>query len=53
MSTKEVVFDKVARKALKRGVDALADVVKVTLGPRGRNVALEKSWGPPTVTKDA
>jgi chaperonin GroEL len=52
MTSKEITFDKAARKALRQGVDALADVVKVTLGPRGRNVALEKSWGPPNVTKD-
>ncbi len=52
MSQKEIVYRSNARKALQRGVDALADVVKVTLGPRGRNVAIEKSWGAPLVTKD-
>jgi chaperonin GroEL len=52
MSTKQVVFKRSARKSLQRGVNALADAVRVTLGPRGRNVALEKSWGSPIVTKD-
>ena len=41
-----------ARSALERGVDRLADTVKVTLGPRGRNVVLEKKWGAPTITND-
>ena len=45
-------FDEQARKALERGVDALADAVKVTLGPRGRNVVIDKSWGAPTITND-
>ncbi len=49
---KQIVFDTEARSALKRGVDALADAVKVTLGPKGRNVIIEKSYGAPTVTKD-
>ena len=49
---KQIVFDTEARAALKRGVDALADAVKVTLGPKGRNVIIEKSYGAPTVTKD-
>ena len=49
---KQIVFDTDARAALKRGVDALADAVKVTLGPKGRNVIIEKSYGAPTVTKD-
>ena len=49
---KQIVFDTDARSALKRGVDALADAVKVTLGPKGRNVIIEKSYGAPTVTKD-
>ncbi len=52
MSAKEVKFDQQARDALLRGVDILANTVKVTLGPKGRNVILEKSWGSPTVTKD-
>jgi chaperonin GroEL len=45
-------FDEDARRALERGVDKLADAVKVTLGPRGRNVVLAKSYGPPTITND-
>jgi len=50
--SKELKFDVQARSALKRGVDKLADAVKVTLGPKGRNVVLEKKFGSPTVTKD-
>lgn len=50
--SKLVHYDIEARDALKRGVDKLADAVKVTLGPRGRNVVIEKSFGGPTVTKD-
>ncbi len=49
---KQITFDTEARAALKRGVDALADAVKVTLGPKGRNVIIEKKFGAPTVTKD-
>lgn len=49
---KEIKFDIESRDALKRGVDALANAVKVTLGPKGRNVVLEKSFGAPHVTKD-
>jgi chaperonin GroEL len=49
---KEIKFDIESRDALKRGVDALANAVKVTLGPRGRNVVIEKSFGAPQVTKD-
>lgn len=49
---KQIVFDATARNALKRGVDQLADAVKVTLGPKGRNAVIEKSFGAPTVTKD-
>ena len=45
-------FDEAARRALERGVDALADTVKVTLGPRGRNVVIDKKWGSPTITND-
>ena len=45
-------FDDSARRALERGVDALADAVKVTLGPRGRNVVIDKAWGAPTITND-
>jgi chaperonin GroEL len=49
---KQLVFSEDARRDLKRGVDALADAVKVTLGPKGRNVALDKKWGAPTITHD-
>ncbi|KGQ22161.1 chaperonin GroEL [Thermus filiformis] len=49
---KVLVFDEAARRALERGVNAVADAVKVTLGPRGRNVVLEKKFGSPTITKD-
>lgn len=49
---KEILFDTSARDSLKRGVDTLADAVKVTLGPKGRNVILDKKFGSPTVTKD-
>jgi chaperonin GroEL len=49
---KQLVFDQDARHALRSGIDQLADAVKVTLGPRGRHVALDKKWGPPTVTHD-
>ena len=49
---KEILFDTSARDALKKGVDTLADAVKVTLGPKGRNVILDKKFGAPTVTKD-
>ena len=50
--SKQIVFNAQARQALKHGVDQLANAVKVTLGPKGRNVILEKSFGAPTVTKD-
>ncbi len=49
---KQVIFDQDVRSALKRGVDVVANAVKVTLGPKGRNVALSKSWGGPTITND-
>src|SRR4051812_41153806 len=49
---KQLQFDESARRDLERGVDKLADAVKVTLGPRGRNVVLEKKFGPPTITND-
>src|SRR5512137_1186549 len=52
MPAKEIVYEQRARQRILAGVDALANTVKVTLGPRGRNVVLEKSWGSPTVTKD-
>jgi chaperonin GroEL len=49
---KQVAFNEEARRALKRGVDIVADAVKTTLGPRGRNVAIDKKFGSPTVTHD-
>ncbi|MEZ4870404.1 MAG: chaperonin GroEL [Caldilineaceae bacterium] len=49
---KQIVFEDAARKRLQAGVDALANAVKTTLGPKGRNVALDKKWGSPTVTHD-
>jgi chaperonin GroEL len=52
MAAKEIRYDQKAREALLKGVNILADAVKVTLGPKGRNVILEKSFGSPTVTKD-
>src|SRR3984885_11896842 len=52
MASKTIVFNTDARAKLKRGVDQLADAVKVTLGPKGRNVVIEKSFGAPRITKD-
>src|SRR5437868_9075862 len=52
MSAKDIIFDERARSRIMAGVDTLSNAVKVTLGPRGRNVVIEKSWGAPTVTKD-
>ena len=52
MATKQVVFDVTAREKLKKGVDTLADAVKVTLGPKGKNVILDKKFGSPAITKD-
>ncbi|MCI0832250.1 MAG: chaperonin GroEL, partial [Chloroflexi bacterium] len=52
MPAKQLLFDEEARRSLKNGVDALADVVRVTLGPRGRNVILEKKFGPPSIVDD-
>ena len=52
MAAKEIRYNYEAREALKKGVDALANAVKVTLGPKGRNVIIEKSFGAPAVTKD-
>src|SRR5476649_1457376 len=52
MAAKDIIFDEKARSRVLAGVDTLANAVKVTLGPRGRNVVIEKSWGAPTVTKD-
>ncbi|MFB9377331.1 chaperonin GroEL [Kineococcus gynurae] len=49
---KQLSFDDTARKSLERGVDALANAVKVTLGPKGRNVVIDKKWGAPTITND-
>ncbi len=52
MVAKQLLFDESARRRLKDGVDALADAVKVTLGPRGRNVVIDKKYGAPSITKD-
>ena len=49
---KIIAFDEEARRGMERGMNALADAVKVTLGPKGRNVVLEKKWGAPTITND-
>ncbi|GAA1469388.1 chaperonin GroEL [Nocardiopsis exhalans] len=52
MAAKLIAFDEEARRGLERGMNQLADAVKVTLGPKGRNVVLEKKWGAPTITND-
>src|SRR3954465_14494866 len=52
MPAKQITYSEDARAALRRGVDKLADAVKITLGPKGRNVVLDKKWGPPTITND-
>jgi chaperonin GroEL len=52
MSAKLITFDEEARRALERGMDKLANAVRITLGPKGRNVVLEKKWGAPTITND-
>src|SRR3954470_23959532 len=52
MPAKQITYSEDARAALRRGVDQLADAVKITLGPRGRNVVLDKKFGPPTITND-
>ncbi|MGZ8594290.1 MAG: chaperonin GroEL, partial [Actinomycetota bacterium] len=52
MAAKIISFDEDARRALERGMDQLANAVKITLGPKGRNVVLEKKWGAPTITND-
>ncbi|HID11088.1 MAG TPA: chaperonin GroEL, partial [Candidatus Latescibacteria bacterium] len=52
MAAKQLKFDIDAREAIRTGVDKLADAVKVTLGPKGHNVILDKKFGSPTVTKD-
>src|SRR6201991_4680899 len=49
---KTILFDEEARRGLERGMNQLADAVKVTLGPKGRNVVLDKKWGAPTITND-
>ncbi|MEE6273825.1 TCP-1/cpn60 chaperonin family protein, partial [Georgenia sp. MJ206] len=49
---KQIAFDEEARRGMERGLNILADTVKVTLGPKGRNVVLEKKWGAPTITND-
>ena len=51
-NAKQIVHGEQSRRAILRGVNQLADVVKITLGPRGRNVVLDKKFGPPTITKD-
>ncbi len=52
MAAKILMFDEEARRALERGVDKVANAVKITLGPKGKNVVIEKSWGSPTITND-
>src|SRR5947209_16529484 len=52
MAAKLISFDEEARRALERGMDQLANAVRITLGPKGRNVVLEKKWGAPTITND-
>src|SRR5437773_12418316 len=52
MAAKMLEFDEDARRSLERGVNHLADAVKVTLGPKGRNVVIDKKWGAPTITND-
>ncbi|MDX2065773.1 MAG: chaperonin GroEL [Fimbriimonadaceae bacterium] len=52
MPAKNLIYDENARRALERGVNKVAEAVKVTLGPKGRNVVLDKKWGSPTITKD-
>src|SRR6201995_1026504 len=52
MAANEIIFSSGARAEISKGLNLLAHAVKVTLGPRGRNVVIEKSWGAPTVTKD-
>ena len=50
---KQLYFDETARRSLKKGIDRLADAVKVTIGPKGRNVVLDKKFGSPTITNDS
>ena len=52
MAAKEIKYGAKAREKMMKGVDILADAVKVTLGPKGRNVLIEKSWGSPKISKD-
>src|SRR5438128_4158155 len=52
MTAKIISFDEEARRALEKGMDKLANAVRITLGPKGRNVVLEKKWGAPTITND-
>ena len=52
MPAKQLLYDEEARRAIRHGVDKLANAVKVTLGPKGRNVALDNKWGAPTIAKD-
>ena len=52
MAAKQIIFDESARQALLRGVQQLTKAVAATLGPKGRNVVINKKWGSPTVTKD-
>src|SRR5713101_5793292 len=49
---KQIAFDETARRSLEAGMNKLADAVRVTLGPKGRNVVLDKKWGAPTITND-
>ena len=51
-TAKELIFEEQAREKLREGIDQLADVVSVTLGPKGRNIGLQASWGAPTITND-
>src|SRR3990167_588626 len=50
--SKKILFNEEARKSLKKGVDTVANAVKITIGPRGRNVVLDKGYGAPTITND-
>ncbi len=52
MAAKQLIYDEIARGSLRKGIRQLADVVRVTMGPTGRNVILEKGFGAPSVTKD-
>ncbi len=52
MATKQIIYDETARRSLERGANRLADVVKLTLGPKGRNVVLDRKWGAPTISND-